>query len=902
MWIGPGARRAHPGRGPGLDGELRARPGEVTLWSVLSGVFVNVRWAVPLLALALAGCPPAAEPPPPPPPAPPPVVPLPFQWPPVKGSQFPDLELRDATGETVRLSRFRGRTLLVEPVGMNCPACQAFTGGNERGGFGGVEPQDGVPGIDLLLERSGIDPRHPDLVIVQLLLFDLAMGTPTPADAAAWTAHFGLAERKNVVVLVGDDRLRQAKGTYELVPGFFLVDQGGMLLLDATGHQPKDDLAFAVLPTALELLGGPSAPAVAPTPAPPPKPTRSTPTPRSATPPLDTDGEDAPWVEGLPDRSRIAGREFFVAKDRCEAHLSEGRFAELEAELEQTAGRIEQHFVLKIEGLTDRLSRTSAPDRKAQLDAWVAGAPRSRWARGVRAKFHASWAWDARGTGYADTVTDEGWRLLEERLDQARADADAQLKVNRDCLPAHEARMTVALGSARSLPEGTADRWFLELTRVKGPVFLTGLCSRLSYLMPKWYGDEETMWAFVREQLAAHPDEPALQLLVHQAHEEMARASPDWQRYLGDHAAELVPAMDQVIARYPRSVEAWRTKRRILLMAKDVAGQRAAELGAAEAGDTSMSVYVCPRLLEGTDGFPRDPAKALSLLATAAYWRSPEAEGRLGLWICEGRAGLKADLGAGLAWLTRAAGHGDGDSMVAAASLLLRSGEQSDVAKARRWIERAAASDDQRIAGLARRLMEELPRAAPARPRTSADGYEDWYPDDVSPPRGTQYPCALEPLPRDLSCLPADERGFVNHAFALVLEATRARLVCLRDSALEGTPEARHAKAVASVQERLGKERVPNGLRPFVDDVRAALDLQVRFYAAFAPAARAERARKGTLDRTDWEALHGRFPEGRQASTRLMEAWMKLQARWGKRMTPALSDSLMHHLCALDIF
>lgn len=858
---------------------------------------MTVRWAVPILAVALVGCPPPAEQAPPPPPPPPPVVPLPFEWPPVKGNQFPDLELRDATGATVRLSRFRGKTVLVEPVGMSCPGCQALTGGNELGGYGGAKPQEGLPGLDAILERGGIDPRHSDLVIVQVLLFDMALGTPTPADAAAWAAHFRLAERSNVVVLVGDDRLRQAKGTYELVPGFFLVDQGGMLLLDATGHQPKDDLALAVLPTLAELLGGPPAPIAA-------TPPTGEATPAGSPLPSPVDEGEAPWVAGLPDRTRFAGREFYAVKDRCEAHLAEGRYEELEAELDQTTGRMDGQFLLKLENLTDRLSRTEAPDRKAHLDAWVAGAPRSRWARGVRAKFYASWAWDARGTGYANTVSEEGWRLLAERLALARADADAQLKLHPDCLPAHEARMTVALGSSGTVSPETAAAWFSELTRMKGPVFLTGLCSRLNYLMPKWYGDEETMWAFVREQLAAHPDEPALQLLVHQAHEEMARASPDWKKYLADHAAELLPALDQVTARYPHSNEGWRNKRRVLYFAKDHAGERAAALGSAEAGDLEMTLYVYSRLLDGSGGFPRDPARALRLLATAAYWKEAEAEGRLGELILRGGAGLKADRAAGLAWLDRAARHGSERSMYALAIILLETEATPDLERVRGLLERASRGDDEEVAEQARKALADLTlqRSGPATGKRAAEGYEDWYPDDISPPRGTQYPCALEPLPRDLSWLPAEERRFVNHAFALILEATRARLLCLRDSAFEGTPEARYAQAVASVAQRLGKEPVPAGLQPFVDDVRAALDLQVRFYAGFCAAARAERARKGTLDQSDWVTLHGRFPEGRQASTRLMDGWMKLQARWGKRMTQATSDCLMHHLCALDIF
>ena len=44
--------------------------------------------------------------------------PLPFAWPPRVGETYPDVELRDHTGEIVKLSSFRGKVLLIEPVGM----------------------------------------------------------------------------------------------------------------------------------------------------------------------------------------------------------------------------------------------------------------------------------------------------------------------------------------------------------------------------------------------------------------------------------------------------------------------------------------------------------------------------------------------------------------------------------------------------------------------------------------------------------------------------------------------------------------------------------------------------------------------------------------------------------------
>ena len=44
--------------------------------------------------------------------------PLPFDWPPAAGETYPDVELMDHRGELVKLSSFKGKVLLIEPIGM----------------------------------------------------------------------------------------------------------------------------------------------------------------------------------------------------------------------------------------------------------------------------------------------------------------------------------------------------------------------------------------------------------------------------------------------------------------------------------------------------------------------------------------------------------------------------------------------------------------------------------------------------------------------------------------------------------------------------------------------------------------------------------------------------------------
>lgn len=180
---------------------------------------------------------------------------LPVPWPPRVGATYPDLELVNRAGKSLRLSSFRGKVILVEPVGMSCPACNAFSGANAGlGGFRGLRPQEGVQSIETLLQRKakGVKLRNPDLVLVQVLLYDYEMGVPDVQDARDWAQHFGLSPKEARVVVPRNDL--RGPASYNLIPGFHLVDRDFVLRYDATGHNPRDDLWSDLLPAIPRLL------------------------------------------------------------------------------------------------------------------------------------------------------------------------------------------------------------------------------------------------------------------------------------------------------------------------------------------------------------------------------------------------------------------------------------------------------------------------------------------------------------------------------------------------------------------------------------------------------------------------------------------------------------------------
>jgi hypothetical protein len=178
-----------------------------------------------------------------------------LQWPPRAGEPYPALVLRDASGERVPLESFRGKVLLIEPIGMSCPACVAFAGGNQRGPFADVRPQADLPSVEKLLSRfaSGVSLADPDLVYIQLLLFDESLGVPDADDIRRWHGHFNDSAARNPIVLAGTKSL-QGKAGYDLVPGFQLVGRDFVLRSDSTGPRPQHGLYDHLLPMLPRLL------------------------------------------------------------------------------------------------------------------------------------------------------------------------------------------------------------------------------------------------------------------------------------------------------------------------------------------------------------------------------------------------------------------------------------------------------------------------------------------------------------------------------------------------------------------------------------------------------------------------------------------------------------------------
>lgn len=177
-------------------------------------------------------------------------------WPPVSGERFPDLVLADQKGATTRLSDFAGKVILVEYAAIPCKGCQAFAGGKERGGFGGFQAQPGLESAEFYARQiANVRLGSDQVVFVQVLLYGKDLSSPTASEVAGWAEHFGMERDENKVVLRGDPSML-SRQTYDMIPGFQLIDRDFVLRSDSCGHEPQDDFYQHLLPMLGELTGG----------------------------------------------------------------------------------------------------------------------------------------------------------------------------------------------------------------------------------------------------------------------------------------------------------------------------------------------------------------------------------------------------------------------------------------------------------------------------------------------------------------------------------------------------------------------------------------------------------------------------------------------------------------------
>jgi hypothetical protein len=119
--------------------------------------------------------------------------------------------------------------------------------------------------------------------------------------------------------------------------------------------------------------------------------------------------------------------------------------------------------------------------------AWIAAKPESAAARINLAQGYLGYAWEARGSGYANTVTNTGWKFFAERTALSAATLAEGAKLKEKDPYWFEVLQNVSLAQGW---EKTGARELLELAVTFEPTYYHFYREYANYLQPRWYGDE----------------------------------------------------------------------------------------------------------------------------------------------------------------------------------------------------------------------------------------------------------------------------------------------------------------------------------------------------------------------------------------------------------------------------
>ena len=168
--------------------------------------------------------------------------------------------------------------------------------------------------------------------------------------------------------------------------------------------------------------------------------------------------------------------------------------------------------------LCDRRNIDSYVRRITQLKEWLTHYHSSHFANACLGMAYKSYAWYARGGGYANTVSEEGWRLFKERLLTAKEYLEKAYSLDQSDPNVPAGLVTVALGLCleRNEMEKQFQRAILADSSDHQAYY-----NKLLYLMPKWHGSKEEMFLFARESVRKAPPKSRIPMVLPAAHWEM---------------------------------------------------------------------------------------------------------------------------------------------------------------------------------------------------------------------------------------------------------------------------------------------------------------------------------------------------------------------------------------------
>ncbi len=137
----------------------------------------------------------------------------------------------------------------------------------------------------------------------------------------------------------------------------------------------------------------------------------------------------------------------------------------------------------------------------------------------VEGRFLISYAWDARGGGWASSVTKNGWKLMRERLAKSAEVLTKAHEMNPGLEFAAVQMLAVELGQGQG--DERSEKWFNRALEAN-PNCYDACAKRLYYLEPKWHGSQEKLLAFARQCYDRKNWEGGLPFILLSAHNKLS--------------------------------------------------------------------------------------------------------------------------------------------------------------------------------------------------------------------------------------------------------------------------------------------------------------------------------------------------------------------------------------------
>jgi len=209
--------------------------------------------------------------------------------------------------------------------------------------------------------------------------------------------------------------------------------------------------------------------------------------------------------------------------------------------------------------------------RVVELTGWTKARPSSHFSWACLGGIYVTYAWQARGRGWASTVVEDGQQRYQERLERARKYLEKAYELNATDPFVPGRLIVVAMGQGERLDE--VEKQFLRAVKAD-PSYYPAYLAKLTYLMPKWHGSIEEMFAFAREAAAKGPGNSMVSRILTKAHWEVSYRVNDRTGRMDYFTPpgvweEMREVYDRLLHSFPDSLEIRNWYARTAYLAKD---------------------------------------------------------------------------------------------------------------------------------------------------------------------------------------------------------------------------------------------------------------------------------------------------------------------------------------------